>query len=445
MPPLYTTLPSADRDVEMESLTQALDGLVQARRNELHCGTMKSAMASSASDPSGLTIDRAIGTSSRDTPTIAADNEVIPFKHISMTPGISRASSQVHLILPKPARYTMKRYMRRWIANTFGPPLLTVTYSLIVRYYLCVPSINDIIDPPLISAGFVYYGWVIFSVFALDWAKSALAGFEAWALMDPRFAPATALHLMWHTDRAWGSVSGWRDAIPPLCMDIRYRSSKRPARQVARGPAGLWWFLAFSSFLFYAAIPLSSLSMEMQTALKRNTRTISILGANETTFDNGVSNVMSELANNRWRSGNPTTPDGETVLYSPVGVGNGSGEYYWHTIRDVYKNDSINASSPAHEITFFSGPQVDGRVHGSAWGLLTSLSCSILSPTNQRFKLLKVHEIDNWTAPGLRSNDYGTEYFNQLAGLSPSSFDNGTSFGVSFAYLVASDLTTEGG
>ncbi|THZ11472.1 hypothetical protein D6C90_10507, partial [Aureobasidium pullulans] len=307
----------------------------------------------------------------------------------------------------------MNRYLRRWFTNTFGPPLLTLTYSLIVRYYLRVPPVNGVIDPPLISAGFVYYAWLIFSIFALDWAKSALAGFEAWALMDPRFAPPTALHLMWHTDRAWGSVS-----------------------------AGLWWFLALSSFLFYAAIPLSSLTMEMEPAFKRS---ISILGGNETTFDTGISNVVSEQANNRWRSGNPTTPDSETVLYSPVGVGNGSDEYYWHTIQDVCRHDSINASSPARKITFFSGPQVDRRVHGSAWGLLTSLSCSIICPVDQRFELLKVYEIDNWTAAGLRSDDYGKDFFNQGAGLTPSFFDNGTSFGVSYAYLVASHMTTEGG
>ncbi|THW57881.1 hypothetical protein D6D20_07654 [Aureobasidium pullulans] len=341
--------------------------------------------------------------------------------------------------------YIMNRYLRRWFANTFGPPLLTLTYSLIVRYYLCVPPVNGVIDPPLISAGFVYYAWLIFSIFALDWAKSALAGFEAWALMDPRFAPPTALHLMWHTDRAWGSVSGWRDAIVPLCMGVRHRFFKQPTRRVARGPAGLWWFLAFSSSLFYAAIPLSSLTMEIEPAFKRSTRTISILGGNETTFDTGISNVVSEQANNRWRSGNPTTPDSETVLYSPVGVGNGSDEYYWHTIQDVCRHDSINASSPARKITFFSGPQVDKRVHGSAWGLLTSLSCSIISPVDQRFELLKVYDIDNWTAAGLRSDDYGKDFFNQGAGLTPSFFDNGTSFGVSYAYLVASDMTTEGG
>ncbi|KAG2170066.1 hypothetical protein JADG_009805 [Aureobasidium aubasidani] len=360
MPPLYTTLPSADQDVEMESLTQSLEGLVQARRNELHHGTMRSDMTSSAFDHRGFPNDRS-------------------------------------------TRYVMNRYLRRWFANTFGPPLLTLTYSLIVRYYLCVPPVNGVIDPPLISAGFVFYAWLIFSIFALDWAKSALAGFEAWALMDPRFAPPTALHLMWHTDRAWGSVSGWRDAIVPLCMGVRHRFSKQPTRRVARGPAGLWWFLAFSSFLFYAAIPLSSLTMEMEPAFKRSTRTISILGANETTFDTGLSNLIAEQANNHWRTGNPTTPYGETVLYGPIGVGNGSDKYYWDTINDACLEDVKSPSNPAHQVTFFSGPKVPERAHGSAWGLLTNLSCSIISPTDQSFRLLKVYDIDNWTAPVLWS------------------------------------------
>lgn len=440
MPPLYTTLPSADQDVEMESLTQSLEGLVQARRNELHHGTMRSDMTSSAFDHRGFPNDRSSKRRLPDMLMVAADDDVTTSKNISNPPGVSRASSQVHLILPKPARYVMNRYLRRWFANTFGPPLLTLTYSLIVRYYLCVPPVNGVIDPPLISAGFVFYAWLIFSIFALDWAKSALAGFEAWALMDPRFAPPTALHLMWHTDRAWGSVSGWRDAIVPLCMGVRHRFSKQPTRRVARGPAGLWWFLAFSSFLFYAAIPLSSLTMEMEPAFKRSTRTISILGANETTFDTGLSNLIAEQANNHWRTGNPTTPYGETVLYGPIGVGNGSDKYYWDTINDACLEDVKSPSNPAHQVTFFSGPKVPERAHGSAWGLLTNLSCSIISPTDQSFRLLKVYDIDNWTAPGLTSSGYGTEFFKEYAGFTPSLFDEGTSFGVSYAYLIASDL-----
>ncbi|THX23131.1 hypothetical protein D6D10_10376 [Aureobasidium pullulans] len=342
-------------------------------------------------------------------------------------------------------RYVMNRYLRRWVANTFGPPLLTLTYSLIVRYYLCVLPVNGVIDPPLISAGFVFYAWLIFSIFALDWAKSALAGFEAWALMDPRFAPPTALHLMWHTDRAWGSVSGWRSAILPLCMDIRYRFSKRPARQIARGPAGLWWFLAFSSFVFYAAIPLSSLSMEMESCFKRSARKIIIVGPSETTFDAGISNVVAEQANNRWRLGNPTTPYGKTIFYSPDGVGQGSSEYYEEKIRSSWQASTSINTVPAAEITFFFGPKVYERVYGNVWGLLTSLKCSILSPADQNFTLLKVHEIDNWTAPGLNSSDYGTELSKQRAGLNLSLFNDGTSFGVSYAYLIASDLTTSNG
>ncbi|THY70995.1 hypothetical protein D6C86_09743 [Aureobasidium pullulans] len=339
----------------------------------------------------------------------------------------------------------MKRYIRRWIANTFGPPLVTRSYLLIARYYLCVPPVNDVIDPPSISAGAVFYAWLILSIFALDWAKSALAGFEAWALMDPRFAPRTALQLMWHTDRAWGSVSGWRDALLLLYTEFRYRLAKPPAKLPYRGPAGLWWFLAFSSFLFYAAVPLSSLTMEMKPAYKRNTHLTYIDGPNEDDFDTSISNVIAEQANKRWRLGNPTTPNNETVLYSPVGVGSGSDAYYWHTIQDVYANDSGNASSPAHEIKFFSGPEVYRRVHGSAWGLLTSLECSIVRPTDQRLKLLKVHEIDNWTAPGLNSGDSGIGYSKQGAGLTPSLFNAGTSFGVSYAFLVASDLAAIGG
>ncbi|THV68865.1 hypothetical protein D6D28_06334 [Aureobasidium pullulans] len=342
--------------------------------------------------------------------------------------------------------YVMNRYLRRWFANTFGPPLLTLTYSLIVRYYLCVPPVNGVIDPPLISAGFVYYAWLIFSIFALDWAKSALAGFEAWALMGPRFAPPTALHLMWHTDRAWGSVSGWRDAIIPLCMGVRHRFSKQPTRKVARGPAGLWWFLAFSSLLFYAAIPLSSLTMEMQQVYKLSTRKITIVGPNETTFDVGNSNTIVEQASNRWRLGHPTTkstPYGETILYDSDGDEHWASDFY--SGKTNHTHDATSANVLAGEQTFFSGPKVWEQADGIAWGLLTTLTCSVLSPVDQKFKLLKVNEIDNWTAPGLTSSDYGTELFKQRTGLSASLFDDGASLGISYAYLIASDKTASGG
>lgn len=359
--------------------------------------------------------------------------------------GRSRSSSQVTLLANQtPPAYILKPYWRRWIANTFGPPLLTVFYLLIARYYLCIQPVGEVISPPLIGAKVIYYAWLILSIFALDWAKSGLAGFEAWALMDRRFAPCSALQLMWHADRAWGSVSGWRDALLLLCVDLRRRFSKRPSRHPSAGPGGLWWFLAFSSFLFYAAIPLSSLTMEMSPVYKVGSPSIVIIGPNETTFDISTSNMIAEQANSRWRQGNPTTPFDETVLYGPGKVANGSNTYYWDSIQEIYREDVKNASNPAREVSFFSGPKVSERADGSAWGLLTILACSIVGPQDESFRLLKVRGIDDWSAPGLKSTLYGTDFFKQLGGYTPSLFNDGIFFGVNYAYLIASDLITDG-
>ena len=129
----------------------------------------------------------------------------------------------------------------------------------------------------------IFFTWIIRSIFLLEWVRSALAGVEAAALMKPRLAPATAAQLMWHSDRDWGQVGGWWKAAVYLVKFTSARIAHRGYAGVGsqpkwNGPVGLWWYLSASSFLFYAAVPLSGLSMNPADSLELGEHPVEIIG-----------------------------------------------------------------------------------------------------------------------------------------------------------------------
>ena len=348
--------------------------------------------------------------------------------------------------------YAFERYIPRSLLNTLGPCLLTVFYLLILFVYILRSSENGVIPYYPIDARTVFYGWLILSVFVLDWAKSGIAGFEAAALMKPALAPRDGLQLMWHNDRAWGSISGWWNALSSLYTDLKYLFSKKQESHLSKGPGLLWWYLALSSFLLYVATPLAGLSMDPALSLKTSNRQIRIVGPNETFFDSATANAISETANSRWRQGNPTTPEGDTILYAPQGSYNVSGTYFNDAVKDIYSTDMSGTSSANNRISFFSGPQVSETAHGKAWGLFTNLSCSIVDPYHG-LKLINMTSISNWSVPiaSLTSTSYAFAANSSIgphfsSGLNPGTFYEGdTSFGVNYKYLIASDGAIEGG
>lgn len=339
--------------------------------------------------------------------------------------------------------YKFQRHIRRSLLNTLGPVAVTGFYLFIVLEYLSRPSLNNISPSRVIDGKGVFYAFFILSVFVLEWAKSGLAGFEAWALMQPRFAPANANQLMWHADRAWGSVSGWWKASLVSMHFLRHRKRKREQWQ---GPSGLWFYLASCSLIFFVAVPLAGLSMEPGPSVKLGERQVAIIGSNQSTFDTQQSVSIAQSADGRWRQGNPTTPQGETILYAPEAIRNASRVFLEDEARSIYNSQPQNDNGKGPNITFFSGPAVGERVHGDAWGLLANIPCVPVNPFTG-LRLLNVTSVDDWTAKisdGHIVNASEWRSFTQIASsytlhADSSSWHITPGFGVNYSYVMTSD------
>ncbi|KAI1434614.1 hypothetical protein GGR50DRAFT_694977 [Xylaria sp. CBS 124048] len=350
------------------------------------------------------------------------------------------------------AAYHFRRYIPRTLLNIVGPLFILSFYIFIVVEYLRTPAINGIIPSRVLDANAAFFGWLIISIFVMDWAKSGIAGFEAAALMSPSLAPSDARQLMWHADRGWGSVGSWYHVLVVGVHYVIKRMSTRRGVVEWQGPGVLWFYLAFSSILFYVTIPLSGLSMSPDYAFQLCDRPILISGRNQTTFNARVSNDLAEEMDSRWRQGNPTTPYGATVFYAPEGTLDASVTYFEDTIQDIYQNRLVNGSISENNarVVFFAGPEVTERAHGKAWGVLTDLSCAPVNPYTG-LELLQVKAINDWTArPALaNSRIYGTNrstyaQAQNLLGSEAVFFELATANGVKYQYLMAanSDVTT---
>ncbi|KAI2643682.1 hypothetical protein GGS21DRAFT_497672 [Xylaria nigripes] len=347
----------------------------------------------------------------------------------------------------EPAVYHFRRYLPRTMLNIFGPLTILCFYLFIVVEYLQSPPVNGIIPARLLDANAAFFAWLILSIFVLDWAKSGIAGFEAAALMNPSLAPSDARQLMWHADRGWGSVGSWCNV---LVISLQYAVKKLSWRSGPvewRGPGILWFYLAFSSLLFYITVPLSGLSMSPDYAFQLSKRPILISGRNQTTFNARISNDIAEEIDSRWRQGNPSTPYGATVFYAPEGTLDASATYFEDTIQDIYQNRVVSGSISAEDarVVFFAGPEVTERAHGSAWGFLTDISCTPVNPYTD-LELLQVKEINDWTArPALtNSRIFGTNMSTyaqaqSLLGSEAVFFDLATAHGLKYQYLMASN------
>jgi hypothetical protein len=338
----------------------------------------------------------------------------------------------------KNGRYILYKYISRAVLNSLGPVVILALYIFIVVVYLARPATNGIIQARPLDANGVFYAWWLINIFVLDWAKSGIAGFEAAALGHPALAPVNARQLMWHADRAWGSLTGW---VKVCALSGSYLSHKVTGRpRVWIGPSGLWFYLAFSSLLLYAAIPLSGLSMNQASTLRMSDRLINVRGVNQSTFDSRTTNSLAETVGAIWRQGRVTTPRGDTVLYAPQGTLNASDTYYDDAVQSTYANLLRNTSAPVNDtITVFSGPEVTERAYGRAWGFLSSMSCTLVPPYSG-LTLLNVSSINNWTSvSGLDSNQVKQGGLNYWYGLYPVYSEAVETLGASYEYVMASN------
>ncbi|VUC37734.1 unnamed protein product [Clonostachys rosea] len=218
-----------------------------------------------------------------------------------------------------PRNYRFSRYIPRTLLNIFSPILILVFYLFIVIFFLNKPSVNGVMPKRPIDSQIVFYAWWLINIFILDWAKSGIAGYEAAALMNSSTAPKNARQLMWHTDRAWGSITGWIKAVITTTRYLFHKNTQgKPAEWT--GPSALWFHLALSSILLYIAIPLSGLSLEQDSALRNASKRVEITGVNQTTFDLRSANSLAEQIAGSWRQGWATTPPGASILYAPMGL-----------------------------------------------------------------------------------------------------------------------------
>ncbi|KAI9775616.1 MAG: hypothetical protein M1839_001017 [Geoglossum umbratile] len=347
--------------------------------------------------------------------------------------GWGHDSDRDRLVLA-PRTHPLERFTKRSLVNSLGPIIVVAFYLFIVLVYLCRPSINGVIQGYPIDAGAVFYGWSLLSVFVMDWARSGLAGVEAFALMTRKLAPHNALQLMWHADRGWGGPGGWWKAITLLYARSRHRFGRAPTSTRSRGPARLWYYLSLSSFLFFLAVPLAGLTMDRATALRYVSSKVSIVGVNETTFNSRASPFIWEQANTRWRQGRPTSPEGGGILYAPHGTKNASEQFY---------DDVVNAGNgTAGPISFFSGPQVSERAWGLAWGIQVNVSCANVNPY-RGLKLLNVTSQGRWSYPRAKidnENAVWLDNFTAVGLLKPISFRQSPfDRGFDTTILVASD------
>lgn len=314
--------------------------------------------------------------------------------------------------------YRLRRYKWRTFLNVVGPSLVLAYYAFICIHFLTRPPVNDIVPATRVNALWIYYSWIVLSVFILDWARSALANLEATALMNPRLAPHSAMELMWHADNNWNNLLWWLRAVRNNFM-----ATMRPNSHHISQPGGLWWALTFVTVLIFVAIPLSGLTMELTDAFAYSINKVLIVGPTPDNF-NFLRHVdLPNQIRASWRSGRFTTPSDSSILYAVEGSLNVSKTYY---------QDQLSKSEESTMIQIFAGPAVHEPVVGSAWGLSANISCR---PTPRgQLKIADVHDYNQYT---LKVNDETTEKIGWLN-------ETASHLGILYSLTAASDGTWYG-
>ena len=298
--------------------------------------------------------------------------------------------------------YGLRKYAWRASLGIAGPLLLVLFYAFICFYYPNRQPQNDILASPGYDSTAPFYAWFITSIFTLDWARSALANFEAAALMKSFTSPTTAMQLFWHADSAWADPLWWLRAARNSFLQL-YPGQTTTRRLAAYRvtPEPLWTFLSMLSMIVFVAIPLSGLTMELSSVSSPTRRYAEIIGLGPETLlrFTGSNGGQLPIIHGAWRSGAPATPSDESYFYAPSDTANVSLTYFEDMARD----------RPDQAITTILGSAVTERTTGTIFGIKSTVHCYQVA--SDELTLMDVHDFPDGYSLSIASDaDNNTQY-----------------------------------
>lgn len=283
-----------------------------------------------------------------------------------------------------------QRYYFRAIVGIATPIIVTGAYVTIWAVYLrsLDEKSNFIAGPP--GGSYVFYAWFIIGVLGLPLSVYGMNAVESGILMSAaagRTVPAALVAYDKYAAGTWSGPSGW---IKMLRRFRRRRRNGGPnAGEAAPGLSWrLWFCLALPNVLLFVALPISGLSLEMETGFVRRTaRNSTGPGVTGFTYDNFNERVTSEAirgANSMWKNAMDARVPGLGVIYTrpdaeepmPPGA--------------LPKDDGVSG--------IFLTAQAQNPIDGTAWGLSLEYNCSIVDGLSDLTVLKKESERVNYTS-----------------------------------------------
>jgi hypothetical protein len=231
------------------------------------------------------------------------------------------------------------------------------------------PAYN-ILPPGKTDATFVNYAWFVVSIFSLEWAKTALANFEAAAVMDAWLAPRNASELFWHADMNWANPLWWPRFLWNCVYSAwHFKKSSNQNSPYNTKPSFLWKLLSIVSLVIFSAVPLSGLTMELSDVRRSSSRKASILGPGPDSYHEIGRAGLAQIVEGTWRLGGNATPPDASYFFAAKGTNDVSLTYF----------EDMARSLPGSFITAFLGPAVDEDVSGVAYGTNIDFYCRQVS------------------------------------------------------------------
>lgn len=226
-------------------------------------------------------------------------------------------------------------------------------------------------------------------------------------LMEKKWTTANAMQLMAHCDKV--SLSPFITREYHLTT-ISIQTWSGPAGWISMRvkPSKSWLLLAIVSIAPYIALPLSGFTFQLSTGYAigaPQASNASVLGQRPDSFlDQTVDDVFTRSFN-RWRFANPAVLSSRSAFYVPVDNTSHLDRSWLQSFPNEWPDDD--------QVTTFIAPQARDILEGEAWGLETSLNCTVVSSLS-KFELLSQRNKDG-TAPrcppiNFNSSNFSPEY-----------------------------------